>query len=99
MRTTRSQACPYCKNPLNPGAIACSACSARETTKWDAIGQMRRGQMAIICGFGVPLGLLALPFSPVLGLLVMAGAPVAYFQIRSRLQRHSEWVAGGRALM
>ena len=38
--TTRT--CPYCKNPLNPGATACSACSARETTKWDAIGQARR---------------------------------------------------------
>jgi len=87
--------CPYCKTALNPGATACTGCSAFETTEWKEGVGWKIALFALLFLVGP---LMSVPFfylSPILGLIFLVGLPVSFFLIRSRKNRKITWVVSG----
>lgn len=88
--------CPYCQTPLNPGATACTGCSAFQTTRWDDLGIYRTSLRVLYVLGALFLPIILIFFSPIAALIVFIAFIVGYFFHVSRWKRQIVWVVGGR---
>lgn len=93
--------CPHCKNELNEGATACSACGAFETNAWAQLGVWRMSLLGG-CFFVFPILSVVILGSFLPGgffWILVLWPMVGYFVLRSKWKQKKVWATGGRRVV